>query len=151
MALKLLKGVWFFSMFVALIVLLYVYAALPQSVVVQEENGAVVSVSNDGFFYILMLLLVITNVLTFIMAKLFKDAKDFRAWFYGLVASINLFFIIGMNLISLYNSGERFEYERIEFVIYGSLALIILWASMWPVFALFKKLNGKSTIEANGN
>ncbi|HKZ39156.1 MAG TPA: hypothetical protein VJ184_15945 [Chryseolinea sp.] len=146
MALKLLKGLWFLSMFVALIVLLYIYAGLPQTVVVQEEDGVAVSLSNDGFFYILMALLVIANVLTFIMAKLFKEAKDFRAWFYGLIASINLFFIIGMNLISLYNSGERFEYERIEFVIYGSLALIVLWASVWPVFALFKKLNAKASI-----
>jgi hypothetical protein len=151
MALKLLKGVWFLSMFVALVVLLYIYAGLPQSVVVQEENGVAVAISNEGFFYIVMSLLVIANVLIFIMAKLFKEAKDFRAWFYGLIASINLFFIIGMNLISLYNSGERFEYERIEFVIYGSLALIILWASIWPVFALFKKLTAKPSIGANSN
>ena len=146
MALKLLKGVWFLSMFVALLVLLYIYAGLPQAVIIQEENGAPVSISNDAFFYILMALLVIANVLTYIMAKLYKTATDFRAWFYGLIATMNLFFIIGMNLISLYNSGERFEYQRIQFVIYGSLALIILWASLWPLFALFKRLSAKPTI-----
>ena len=40
MALKLLKGVWFLSMLAALATLLYVYAGLPQEVVVQEGDGA---------------------------------------------------------------------------------------------------------------
>ncbi len=146
MALKLLKGVWFLSMFVALTVLLYSYAGLPQTVVVQEQDGSPVSVSNDAFFYIIMSLLVITNVLTYIMTKLLKEAKDFRAWFYGLIATINLFFITGMNMISLYNSGERFAYGRIEFIIYASLGFVIVWASLWPVFALFKRLKAKPSI-----
>jgi len=146
MALKLLKGVWFLSMFVALLALLYIYAGLPQAVIIQEKDGAPVSISNDAFFYTLMALLGLANVLTYIMAKLYKKATDLRAWFYGLIATINFFFIVGMNLISLYNSGERFEYQRIEFLIYGSIALIILWASLWPIFALFKKLNGKPAI-----
>lgn len=146
MVLKLLKAIWFLSMLVTLGALLYVYAGLPQEVLVQDDTEARVAISNELFFYLAMLLIAISNALVFVMAKVFKTNEELRAWFFGLIISLNIFFIIGMNFISLYNSEEKFDYDRIALIIYGSLALIILCAVAWPVYVIFKRSGLKSLI-----
>ena len=146
MVLKLLKAIWFLSMLVTLGALLYVYASLPQEVLVQDDTEARVAISNELFFYLAMVLIAVSNALVFVMAKVFKSNKDLRAWFFGLIVALNMFFIIGMNFISLYNSEEKFDYDRIAVIIYGSLGLIILWTVAWPVYAIFKRSSLKSLI-----
>lgn len=146
MALKLLKGVWFLSMVAALATLLYVYAGLPQEVVVQNEEDSRILVSNEVFFYLVMVLLAISNVMVFVVGKVFERKEDFRTWFYGLIMTLNVFFIIALVYIFQYNSNERFDYSRIAFVIYGSLALMLLWASFWPAYLIFKRLSSKSLV-----
>ena len=146
MVLKLLKAIWFLSMLVTLGALLYVYAGLPQEVLVQDDTEARVAISNELFFYLAMTLIAISNALVFVMAKVFKSNEDLRAWFFGLIIALNIFFIIGMNFISLYNSEEKFDYDRIAVIIYGSLGLIILWTVAWPVYAIFKRSSLKSLI-----
>ena len=146
MALKVLKGVWFLSMLAALVALLYVYAGLPQEVIVQEEAGAKVTISNEGFFYMVMFLMAISNGLVYAIGKVYKKNEDLRTWFYGLITTLNIFFIIGMNLISLYNSSEKYDYGRIDFIIYGSVGLIITWVAAWPFYSLYKHFFSKSSI-----
>jgi len=146
MVLKLLKAVWFLSMLATLGALLFVYASLPQEVLVQDDTEARVAISNELFFYLAMLLIAISNALVFVMAKVFKTNEELRAWFFGLIIALNIFFIIGMNFISLYNSEEKYDYDRIAVIIYGSLALIILWAVAWPVYVIFKRSSLKSLV-----
>ena len=146
MVLKLLKAIWFLSMLVTLGALLFVYASLPQEVLVQDDTEARVAISNELFFYLAMLLIAVSNALVFVMAKVFKTNEELRAWFFGLIITLNIFFIIGMNFISLYNSEEKYDYDRIAVIIYGSLALIILWAVAWPVYVIFKRSSLKSLI-----
>jgi hypothetical protein len=126
--------------------LLYVYASLPQEVLVQDDADARVAVTNELFFYLAMIFIAVSNAMVYVMAKVFKSNEDLRTWFYGLVVTLNIFVIIGMNFISLYNSAEKFDYDRIAVIIYGSLGLIILWAVAWPVYAIFKRPNLKSLI-----
>ena len=146
MVLKLLKAIWFLSMLVTLGALLFVYASLPPEVLVQDDTEARVAISNELFFYLAMLLIAISNALVFVMAKVFKTNEELRAWFFGLIIALNIFFIIGMNFISLYNSEEKYDYDRLAVIIYGSLALIILWAVAWPVYVIFKRPSLKSLI-----
>ena len=146
MVLKLLKAIWFLSMLVTLVALLFVYASLPQEVLVQDDTEARVAISNEVFFYLAMALIAVSNALVFVIAKVFKTNEDLRAWFFGLIITLNIFFIIGMNFISLYNSEEKFDYDRIAVIIYGSLGLIILWTVAWPVYAIFKRSSLKSLI-----
>ena len=146
MVLKLLKAIWFLSMLATLGALLFVYASLPQEVLVQDDTEARVAISNELFFYLAMLLIAVSNALVFVMAKVFKTNEELRAWFFGLIITLNIFFIIGMNFISLYNSEEKYDYDRIAVIIYGSLALIILWAAAWPVYVIFKRSSLKSLI-----
>lgn len=146
MALKLLKGIWFVSMMASLGTLLYVYAGLPQEVIIQNKAGSAVSISNEVFFYVVMMFLAISNVMVFVIGKLFQQERDFRTWFFGLITTLNIFFIIALVYISQYNSNERFDYGRIAFLIYGSVALIVLWAALWPGFLIFKRASSKSML-----
>jgi hypothetical protein len=146
MVLKLLKAMWFLSMLATLGALLYVYASLPQEVLVQDDTDARVAISNEVFFYLAMIFIALSNAMVYVMAKVFKTNEDLRSWFYGLVVALNIFFIIGMNFISLYNSEEKFDYDRIAVIIYGSIGLIVLWAVAWPVYAIFKRSNLKLLI-----
>ncbi|HYI78229.1 MAG TPA: hypothetical protein VEW65_11475 [Chryseolinea sp.] len=146
MVLKLLKAMWFLSMLATLGALLYVYASLPQEVLVQDDTDARVAISNEVFFYLAMVFIALSNAMVYVMAKVFKTNEDLRSWFYGLVVALNIFFIIGMNVISLYNSEEKFDYDRIALIIYGSLGLIVLWAAAWPVYAIFERSNLKLLI-----
>ncbi len=145
MGLKIFKAFWFLSMVVLFANLLYVYASLPEKVAIQDDE-AFTSVGREPFFYAATFIVAFVNVMVYIISYLFRKDTDFRAWFHGLIISINVFFIISLNFIALFNSGERFDYGSIDFVIYGSLGLFVLWALSWPVYSLYRKFSTKESI-----
>ena len=145
MVVRIFKSFWFLSLLAALAVLLYVYASFPEQVVVQEKEAKLVSLPKDVVFYIGMALMALTNMLVYAVSRLFLD-DDFKAWFYGLIITLNIFFIIALNLIGTFNSGENFNYTRIGFVIYGSVLLILIWAIAWPFYSLYRKFFHKPTV-----
>jgi cytochrome c biogenesis factor len=126
--------------------LLYVYAGLPESVIVQEEATGKIIANREFFFYAVATILLIINVLIYIMSKVYRQDEDFLTWFNGLIITINIFFIISMSLIQLYNSQENFNFSRIGFVIYGGVALVVIWALSWPIYVLFRKIYPKPII-----
>jgi hypothetical protein len=139
MALKIFKGIWFLSLLAFLVVFIYDYAALPENITIGEgESG--LSTSRDGLFYAFIGTVAVINALVFVVTRLFTEKdSDFKAWFYGLVATLNIFFIVSIGFIGLLNSNEIFDYERIGVIIYGSVGLIAVWATGWPVFVLLRK------------
>lgn len=146
MVLKIFKAVWFLSMLATLAVLLLNYASLPQDVVVQEDGISQVSINKEAFFYLCMGLLALINVLVFIMNKLYFKQTDFRTWFYGLVITFNIFFIISISLINVYNSSEKFNYNNIAFAVYGSLVLLMGWTVAWPIYLIYLNFFPKQSI-----
>jgi hypothetical protein len=143
MGLKLFKGVWFLSLLVVLGSFMYVYASLPE-VVILQDSGAVVSISREALFYVVLALLALSNVVVFIISKLQRQRdREFVSWFYGLIVTLNIFFIIALSFVSLYNSSEKFNYSRIGWIIYGSVGLMIIWAIGWPVYTIFRKIYSK--------
>jgi hypothetical protein len=146
MVLKVFKAVWFLSVVIVLADLLYVYASLPDRVVVQETVQGRIEVDRNIFFYVVMIILALFNALTYATAKLFRYQEEFRTWFYGLIISLNIFFVVGMHLVNLYNSSEHFDYPRIGFVIYGSVLLVIGWAMSWPIYKIFKGTSAKQMV-----
>jgi hypothetical protein len=146
MALKLIKAVWFVSLLAALAALLFVYASLPEQVVVREEASKLVSLPRDGLFYIAVGIMTFANVLVFMVSKLYAKNHPFRTWFYGLIITLNIFFIVAINLLGTFNSGEHFNYSNIGFVIYGSVILVVLWAAGWPIYSLYQKISTKRTV-----
>ena len=123
--------------------LLYVYASLPEHVSLMEDGVEAYSIGREQLFYSAMAVIVIANVMVYLFSKTISPDEDFRTWLHGLVITLNIFFIIGMSFISLYNSAENFDFSRIGFIIYSSVVLVVIWALSWPVYSQTRKLRSK--------
>jgi hypothetical protein len=143
MTLKLFKAIWFLSMLAVLANLLYVYASLPEQVSLMEGGVEIYSIGREQLFYSAMVVIAFSNVMVYLFSKSIAPDVEFRTWLHGLVITLNIFFIIGMSFISLYNSAERFDFSRIGFIIYSSVVLVVIWALSWPVYRISRKLMSK--------
>lgn len=145
MALKISKVLWVFSLLAVTAFFMYVYASLPETVVV-NENSDTISLSKEAVFYFALALITIANALVFLVTRIYPE-KDFmfKAWFYVLIIWVNLFFVIGLNFISLYNSGEKYDYERLGAIIYGSVSILLVWMAVWPIYGVVQKFSKKQT------
>ena len=146
MALKIIKGVWFLSLMAFLVAFMYIYASLPDRILLLEGDSDI-EVSRGTIFYSFLAIVGITNMLVFVVSRLFPpDQNRFKTWFYGLVITLNLFFIVALAFINLYNSTEKFDYSSIGYVIYGSISLVAIWVASWPVYTVFRKNVSKQTV-----
>ncbi len=143
MLLKIFKGVWFFSIVALLIVFFYVYAGLPADVTLWQ-GGPDILVSRNGLFYGSLMVMALINVLVFMIRNLVdKKNEAFTTWFYGLIISVNIFFIASLGLLTVFNGGDRYNYNSMAPVIYGSLILICGWIIGWPLYMLSQKFMTK--------
>lgn len=144
MIVKIFKGVWLFSLLVTVAVLMYIYASLPETL----QVGANLEMSRNGVFYTALIVLTMLTAFIFIISRLPIARLDyFLVWFYGLVIFLHLFVIVALQFINLYNGLEKFDYDRIGVIIYGSLAMVVVWFSLWPVYYLLQKLSpGKAGV-----
>ncbi|MBN8575689.1 MAG: hypothetical protein J0L66_02045 [Cytophagales bacterium] len=137
MTLKIFKGVWFFSVLALLVMFFYVYAGLPELVVLWDFPQQL-TLSRNGLFYSSISLIAILNA-TVYLARQTAKATGFAAWFYGMIATVNIFFIALLGFVHVFNGGERYDYSRMAPAIYGSLILISVWLISWPVIKVVKK------------
>ncbi len=144
--LKMFRAMWFLSVLVVLANLLFVYASLPEQVIIREEGAGVISLNKELLFYVLMISTVLINVMVYLFRKMFLEGENIRTWFHGLVITINVFLIIAMHAINVYNSSETFEHSRIEFIVSASLGLILLWTALWPLYLLYQKFFLKQAV-----
>ena len=146
MGLKIFKVIWVFSLLALLGVFMYVYASLPDPVMV-GENPKIISLSKETLFYTALAMLALTNASVFAVTRILPQTDHhFKAWFYGLVVCANIFFVVGLSFISLYNSAEKFDYERIGFIIYGTLILLVVWSISWPIFRTAQRFLSKQAV-----
>jgi hypothetical protein len=146
MAVKIFKFVWFFSLLATVAIFFYVYASLPQDVRVEDADKPF-TISREFLFYIVLGIIGLINVLVFVVAKLFTvEQTDFKSWFYGFVAALNLFFVTVINFVGVFNSGDRYDYSNVGILIYGSIGLIVLWSVSWPIYAISRKFMSKQSV-----
>ncbi|HYF68933.1 MAG TPA: hypothetical protein VD884_12405 [Ohtaekwangia sp.] len=134
------RGLWVVSVLGVLAALLYVYAGLPQQVLIQQLEGGDTILSRDTVFYIALALSAVVNVSVYLIGAVFKKELTFRAWFNGLIITINVFIMVALFTLGTINSIEKFDYSRIAFLVYGSLILVVLWCLTWPLWVLFQKI-----------
>ncbi len=146
MTLKLFRAAWFLSMLAVLANLLYVYASLPELVSLMEKEIETYSVGREQLFYTAMAVTAFANVMVYLFSKKVTPREDFRTWLHGQVITLNIFFIIGMSFISLYNSAEHFDFSRIGFIIYSSVGLVVFWALGWPIYLIGRKFIAKQAV-----
>lgn len=151
MAVKIFKAVWFFSLLAAVAILLYAYAGFPEVIQVREgAEGAGETLSRNELFYAALGLLAIFNVTVFVVNRFMADGDQFfQAWFYGLIICFNLFMVVALQFFNLYNSQEKFDYDSIGYIIYGSVSLIVVWATLYPVRAIIQRFVPKQHIAGN--
>jgi hypothetical protein len=148
MIVKIAKAIWFTSMLAAVAGLLYAYASFPEMIQVNESpDGATQTVPRSQLFYAVLGLLGLFNAMVFVVNRLMaKGDTFFQAWFYGLIVFFNLFILVSLQFFNLYNSQEKFDYGRIGFIIYGSVGLVILWASLWPLTTIIRMFYPKHPV-----
>jgi len=79
MALKILKVIWVFSLLGTIAAFMYVYAGLPENVIV-NENPETISLSRETFFYIILAVIAVANALVFVVTRIFPEREsDFKA------------------------------------------------------------------------
>ena len=144
MTLKLFRAMWFLSVLIVFANLLYVYASLPEMVAVQENES--VRISREWLFYIILFSVLLVNVLVYLLKMMAQDGENLRAWFHGLIITINIFLIIAMQALNVYNSAEIFDHNRVSLILTGSLALILIWAAVWPLYLIFQKFFIKQAV-----
>src|SRR5688572_28216207 len=98
MLLKIFRVVWFLSVMILFVVLLYGYAGWQENMIIQDNPGERLTMSREMLFYAMLLLVVLVNLLVYLVAKMYRSAEHFRSWFHGLVIVVNIFFIIAINL-----------------------------------------------------
>ena len=146
MILKIFKAVWFISVVAVVVNMLYVYAGMPEQLIVWEDQAYSVPMERDTLFYIGVAFLALVNVLVYVFGKRIMPDEHFRTWLHGLVITMNVFFVIAWSFIGLYNSSETFEYERAGRVITIGLILITVWVAAWPLFVLYRKFFAKPVV-----
>lgn len=144
MTLKLFRAAWFLSVLLVLANLLYVYASLPEKVVVQDTSNF--NVGREWFFYITMLTIVGINLLVYFIKMVYYNGENLRSWFHGLIITINIFIVVSLQALNVFNSHEMFDHNRLNFYLGGSLVLILLWATLWPLYLIFQKFFVKQAV-----
>ncbi|MCB0489973.1 MAG: hypothetical protein R2820_06745 [Cyclobacteriaceae bacterium] len=143
---KIFKAVWFLSLIGFMMIFMYVYASLPENVVFSDATDAVVA-SRDLVFYLSVTVVAVVNALVFVVSKLYKRSDGtFSAWFYGQIILLNFFFCTVVGFVYLLNSGEKFSYDRLGIVIYGSISLIVLWSIGLPIYQISRRFSSKQAI-----
>ncbi len=148
MMVRIAKGIWFASLLGAMAGLLYAYASFPDPIQLSDgSDGTAQTVPRSQLFYAVLGLLGVFNALVFVVNRLMARGDDFfQAWFFGLVVFFNLFILVSLQFFNLYNSGEKFDYSRIGFIVYGSVGLVIIWASLWPVSVIIQMIRPKRQV-----
>lgn len=141
MVLKVFRGVWFISFLAVVANLMWVYAGLPEQVVIRELEVSTYAIDRDVLFYAWLAVIGIVNTMAYVFGKSSFTDEAFRTWFTGLIITINIFLIIGFSFIGLYNSTENFDFGRVGVVLYFGLGLIGLWITSWPVIVLYRKFS----------
>lgn len=131
--------------------MLYSYASFPEVIQLSDTpNGSVQTIQRSQLFYATLGMLALFNAMVFIVNKFMANGDEFfQAWFYGLVVFFNLFIIVSLQFYNLFNSQERFDYDSIGFIIYGSVALIVFWSSLWPLSRLIRMFRTKQQVGSN--
>ncbi len=137
---KVFKMVWLISFLGVSLFLFYVYSGLPDMVAYSgEEPTSMEYISKDYFFYFFVGVIGILNILLYALSGKHiskttntKKINQLISWKFGLGIVVNIFLTISMVFISIFNSGERFDYSNFGYLVYFSLALIVIWVISLP-------------------
>lgn len=132
--------IWLVSFVGATVVLFYVYSSLPDMVAYSgDEVTSFEYIDRELFFYFFLIVLALLNILLYsisarkwIRSSSTQKINRLTSWKFGLGVVVNIFLVISMVFVSIFNSGEKFDYSNFGYLVYFSLALVILWVISLP-------------------
>lgn len=152
---KAIKFCYLVSVPLFLATLLYYYALLPGTVGVyfSDSGLATYSISRGMFFYACIAVFVLTNGVIFLYRRMAKaqvnlDLIDFAQmnkaestyhWFNGFSLMLNVFYILSILFIGLYNSRENFNINNYATLVYIGPILIVSWMFWFIYLQITKK------------
>ena len=153
---RFIKFGWYLSIAIFMIVLLWVYAYLPANVGYHANSYGLPDqfIPRENFFYFLLGLFIFTNVVIYLLYKLIQlqylrtpateniagraVKEDVAAWLLGFSATLNIFYILSMVYLSLFNNQEGIKLAYYGPVVFaGPLLIGIMLVVLLYIF--FKK------------
>ena len=130
---RVIKFLWFVSLIVGMIALLYTYASLADEVVFGEYTFG-----KEAFFYGALGVLVLFNFTFYAISRNLryksKELQEAMAnWQLSFAGVLNLFFIVSVFFIMLLNGGEQFDFSNYGYLVYICLGLILIWVIALPI------------------
>ncbi len=154
---KLFNFTWFLTFIGFFAALLLSYAYLPEQVGIHTNYQGEVDefIGRETFFYVGLVAFILSNLVYFFSIKLLEgipaaSSLHFRnerfkesivSWLVSFAAVINLFFILGITYIALFNTqGGDFQMSRFSFLIYIAPVLGI-GCVLWLIFIFLNRHN----------
>lgn len=134
---KILKLIWFVSLFAGMGALLWTYASVSYDVEVLPDLG----IGREAFFYISLFVLSAMNFLLYGLStqKISSYRTFIKGWEYTFGTILNAFFIVSVLFIGIFNNNEPFRYNYFGYLIVLFLGMMILWLVALPLIILFSK------------
>jgi hypothetical protein len=139
---KLIKFFRIISLGIFLAILLYIYAVLPERVLIFKEGTYSHYMTKDTFFYSTLGVFFFVNVLIFaaiyfLRGFLYSNLRVMViSWLNGFSTVLNLFFGLAILAILVINIGSSNVYAGAFF--YGGLSLVFIWLLL--LVYVFKKV-----------
>lgn len=144
---RLVKYFWFLSMFIFFVTLLYVYAYLPGMVGIHAgpQGNADQFIDRSTFFYVCVGLFIITNMSLYVLKRLLQAIwlrnsatasttparmsmrEDVANWLLGFAAAINIFFVLILVYLAIFNNSEDMNQGMYSPLVYGGPVLIVIF------------------------
>ena len=141
---KVLKFLTTASIIIFLVVILVVYAFLPDpsGLLYNKEGYRLFNVSKNTFFYVTLFIFILLQVILFLFNKIILTnhrtiiMQHIETWFLGMRLAINLFIILLLVFIGLANNAIDFEFSSIIYLPYLAPMIVIIWLLALPVFII---------------
>lgn len=129
-----------FSLLAFLVVLLYVYAVLPNEILILWANGMAHRLAKTNFFYLSIIVFFGTNVLIYGAVFLLKNNYSERmigitAWLNGFSAVLNVFFSCAV--LAIWAINENFTGFVIKSLFFSGIFLVTAW--FFPLLYFIRK------------
>ncbi len=151
---KIIKLLYTLSILTFLVILLYVYAFLPDQIgIFFDTNGqASVALNRADFFYAALGLFILTNGAILLYRKMnrgnlnlgitnmedMSTAELIYHWLLGLSFTINVIYIFSIMFVGMYHNSEHFDITNYVALIYLGPILLAGWI-FWFIYLQFSR------------
>lgn len=134
---KFTRPFWLLTFLFLFIVFILSYAFLESQVIIyiNEESGNPSIIKKQNYFYWGLGLILITNIVLYLFSKLIRvtfkvDAyflKTLSDWFISLAGILNIFLLLSIVFILLFNRMEGFDPSILGYLLYLCVFVMFVW------------------------